>query len=689
MAFVQNDHVIEEVRRQLPIQCSEKGSTPQSVAQSLAGAIANADSSFLTDSRGGNVDVLVGNFPGGSNTDWTITVSPPTWLNTVFASPSFTATGSTMVDGTNSRAGNGVVYSYVVPTGGYAPNGDLLAISDSVTGDWAFSYDALDRLNTAQAMGTGNTPSQYLGLYGCWSYDSYGNRLSEAMSSTACNSNPPLVSWADYSTSNNNQMTTTSMTTGQSSPTTSGYVVSYDASGNVLWDGYNRYWYDGEGRICASEVNGGGQAYQYVYDPEGARIAVGTLTSVQPYGNTCDWPFSLSQSHFALQNQFLVDLSGDQVTELNTSTYNTLNANGLGFEHSNVWIGGQLNVTYDNWGVHFNFEDPLGTKRAVADIAGDVDETCTTLPWGNDISSSGGNVLPLNIVYNGYPVNSDCVPNNSTQFNSLLTSDGSEHRFTQKEWDPFTGNDYFLARYYSPYFGRFLSPDWSANVSPVPYATFTDPQSLNLYAYVRNNPLTRVDPDGHGQCQGFECQMQQDWIAQHQVGNLNNQQVSDAGLVRISGGNGDPTLPAEVQPPPPSLMDKVGTALLPKTPTDLALLVLPDGLGELAKAGTSLMRGLELSAKLTEEGVSGAEKVAKLTEEGDKLFPSKAGNFEMHHNMPKRLAGAEDGPLTRLPASYHQFITSATRTLTKNYTDFSAGANAIMDKVYSYFPIQW
>jgi hypothetical protein len=30
-----------------------------------------------------------------------------------------------------------------------------------------------------------------------------------------------------------------------------------------------------------------------------------------------------------------------------------------------------------------------------------------------------------------------------------------------------------------------------------------DPQSLNLYAYVRNNPITHVDLDGH--CMGWEC----------------------------------------------------------------------------------------------------------------------------------------------------------------------------------------
>jgi hypothetical protein len=45
--------------------------------------------------------------------------------------------------------------------------------------------------------------------------------------------------------------------------------------------------------------------------------------------------------------------------------------------------------------------------------------------------------------------------------------------------------------------GRFMSPDWSSKAESVPYADFSDPQSLNLYAYVRNNPLSRVDMDGH------------------------------------------------------------------------------------------------------------------------------------------------------------------------------------------------
>jgi len=70
-------------------------------------------------------------------------------------------------------------------------------------------------------------------------------------------------------------------------------------------------------------------------------------------------------------------------------------------------------------------------------------------------------------------------------------------RSTGKERDTESGNDYFMARYYSSAMGRFMSPDWSVQVEPVPYATMDDPQSLNLYAYVGNNPLTRRDLDGH------------------------------------------------------------------------------------------------------------------------------------------------------------------------------------------------
>jgi RHS repeat-associated protein len=70
-------------------------------------------------------------------------------------------------------------------------------------------------------------------------------------------------------------------------------------------------------------------------------------------------------------------------------------------------------------------------------------------------------------------------------------------RFTGKERDlrsddtPY-GLDYFGARYFSSAQGRFTSPD------PKQFTArhLSYPQKWNKYAYVQNNPLTSIDPDG-------------------------------------------------------------------------------------------------------------------------------------------------------------------------------------------------
>lgn len=95
------------------------------------------------------------------------------------------------------------------------------------------------------------------------------------------------------------------------------------------------------------------------------------------------------------------------------------------------------------------------------------------------------------------------------------------NKFTGKERDAESGNDYFGARYYASSMGRFLSPDWAAKIEPVPYAKLDDPQSLNLYAYVRNNPLTRFDPDGHYTCaDSAKCDSANDKAFQGRLDNL-------------------------------------------------------------------------------------------------------------------------------------------------------------------------
>jgi RHS repeat-associated protein len=63
------------------------------------------------------------------------------------------------------------------------------------------------------------------------------------------------------------------------------------------------------------------------------------------------------------------------------------------------------------------------------------------------------------------------------------------HKFTGYERDAESGLDNAQARYYGSSLGRFTSPD------PRGGHTF-DPQTLNKYSYVRNNPLGFTDPTG-------------------------------------------------------------------------------------------------------------------------------------------------------------------------------------------------
>ena len=65
----------------------------------------------------------------------------------------------------------------------------------------------------------------------------------------------------------------------------------------------------------------------------------------------------------------------------------------------------------------------------------------------------------------------------------------TDFRFTGQREEDFGLYDYG-ARFYSPGLGRFVSAD-------VIIPDFANPQSLNRYAYVGNNPLKYTDPSGH------------------------------------------------------------------------------------------------------------------------------------------------------------------------------------------------
>src|SRR5690242_4161514 len=88
-------------------------------------------------------------------------------------------------------------------------------------------------------------------------------------------------------------------------------------------------------------------------------------------------------------------------------------------------------------------------------------ETITSLPFGDGQNTSG----PCN--------------------------DSSPMHFTGYQRDSEASLDFANARHYGYSLGRFMQPDPSnAGADP------GNPQSLNMYAYVNNNPLNAIDPSG-------------------------------------------------------------------------------------------------------------------------------------------------------------------------------------------------
>src|SRR5262249_30053854 len=66
-----------------------------------------------------------------------------------------------------------------------------------------------------------------------------------------------------------------------------------------------------------------------------------------------------------------------------------------------------------------------------------------------------------------------------------------KHHFTSYERDYESVSDYAVNRQYAPTIGRFMRSDPERNSCDQ-----TNPQSLNRYGYVKDDPINRVDPLG-------------------------------------------------------------------------------------------------------------------------------------------------------------------------------------------------
>ncbi len=98
-----------------------------------------------------------------------------------------------------------------------------------------------------------------------------------------------------------------------------------------------------------------------------------------------------------------------------------------------------------------------------------------------------GFAAPKSTLHQGFGVSISSTP---LGIISPLYDDGTGSRYTGKERDTESGLDYFESRMYASSMGRFMSPDDFGG-------HLEDPQTLNKYSYVANNPLSRTDPSGH------------------------------------------------------------------------------------------------------------------------------------------------------------------------------------------------
>jgi RHS repeat-associated protein len=227
---------------------------------------------------------------------------------------------------------------------------------------------------------------------------------------------------------------------------TSPGVYNYDAAGNQLKYGAFTLVYDAENRNTTVTSTGSGSG-SYAYDGDGRRIKkVWT-----PAGGT------------AVTTYYAYDALGQLAAEYSTQAPTST-------------------------GTSYIFSDMLGSVRTITSSSKTVTECYDYLPFGRMLSSSDNGRISVGSIVNG--TFQSCYPAAPDTPDTQLTS-ATEQKFTGKERDAETELDYFGARYYSGAQGRFLSSD-----NPK-FSEVSDPQSWNLYSYVGNNPIVRVDPLGH------------------------------------------------------------------------------------------------------------------------------------------------------------------------------------------------
>jgi RHS repeat-associated protein len=205
----------------------------------------------------------------------------------------------------------------------------------------------------------------------------------------------------------------------------------------------------------------------YSYDPNGNMLSDGAYCYVYNDANQMSQAKNCTNSQ--LIAEYVYDHMGQRAIKkqytagvLNYTVYyigevyeTKVYANGTTENTSYYFANGVRVARKDKTGVVYYHGDHLGSASVLTNSSGTLIEETTYLPFGS--VKSGGTK--------------------------------STFLYTDQENDPETGLYYYGARYYDPELMRFAEAD-----PTIP--DIYDPQSLNRYSYVKNNPLKYTDPTG-------------------------------------------------------------------------------------------------------------------------------------------------------------------------------------------------
>jgi RHS repeat-associated protein len=247
-------------------------------------------------------------------------------------------------------------------------------------------------------------------------------------------------------------VTRTGSNDAYAAPPEAAHSLAYQVNGlNQYTQASNRtYSYDANGNLV-SVANPGVGTTSYVYDVENRLVSASGLSAAALVYDPLGRLFQVSGASGAWL-QFLYD--GDAlVAEYDgAQTRPQVYVHGVGQDVPLVW-----------------YEGAAGGRRLYADHQGSIVAIAHPL----------GAYMTIN-AYDAWG-----IPNA-----------GNKGRFgyTGQAWVPELGLWYYKARFYSPTLGRFMQSD------PVGYDG-----GLNIYAYVENDPINRVDPGGTNPACAPEC----------------------------------------------------------------------------------------------------------------------------------------------------------------------------------------